>query len=123
MATRAIKHHRWCLLSPPLPSRLSILRWGWRNSLSGSTKMGRWRVGAASQHKMCSGGGTDETIGPRLVRIGSMNDRWAVYRSGDVTINWVEGDGGGRHNKLQHSYFSPEPIRGQGHPILLQTQQ
>ena len=69
------------------------------------------------------GRGTDETIGPRPVRTDSMNDRWAVYRSGDVTINWVEGDGGGRHNKLQHSYFSPEPIRGQGHPILLQTQQ
>jgi hypothetical protein len=33
-----------------------------------------------------------------------MNDRWAVYQLGDVTINWVEGDGGGRHNNSQHSY-------------------
>ncbi len=85
--------------------------------------MRRWWVGAASRDVL-SGGGTDETIGPRPVRIGSMNDRWAVYRSGDVTINWVEGgDGGGRYNNSQHSYFRPEPIRGQGHPILLQTQQ
>jgi hypothetical protein len=70
------------------------------------------QVGAALQLKMFSGGGTDETIFPRPFRIDSMNDRWAVYRSGDVTINWVEGDGGGRHNNSQHSYsyFSPKPI-------------
>jgi hypothetical protein len=66
---------------------------------------------------MCSGGGTNETIGPRPVRIDSMNDRWAMYRSGDVTINWVEGDGGGRHNNSQHSGWScslTEDVSGGG---------
>jgi hypothetical protein len=28
---------------------------------------------------------------------------------GDATINWVEGDGGGRHNNSQHSTFILQP--------------
>jgi hypothetical protein len=33
-----------------------------------------------------------------------MNDQWAVYRLGDVTINWVEGDGGWRHNNYVFNF-------------------
>jgi hypothetical protein len=41
------------------------------------------------------GGGTNETIGPRSVRIVLINNREGGDRLGDTTINWVEGDGGG----------------------------
>jgi hypothetical protein len=36
-----------------------------------------------------------------------MNDRWAVYRSGDVTINWVEGDGGGKTQQFTTFILQP----------------
>ena len=51
------------------------------------------------------GGGTNETIGSRPARIGLINNREGGGRPGDVTINWVEGDGGGKHN----NYFALEP--------------
>jgi hypothetical protein len=51
------------------------------------------------------GRGTNEAIGPRPVRIDSINDREGGDRPGDVTINWVEGDIGGNHN----NYFALEP--------------
>jgi hypothetical protein len=94
MATRAIRHHRWCLPLPPSPMRPSILLWGWWNSLHGSTKMERWGVRAALQHKMCSGRGRIVTNRPRHIRIELMGDREGGDRLGDITINcWGRGEG------------------------------
>jgi hypothetical protein len=100
MATRAIQHHRWCLSSPPLSSGLSILLWGWRNSLRSSAKMGRWWVRADLQHKMCSGGGTNETIGPGPVQMDLLNIREVVAYWGNTVINWVGWDRGGRDTTM-----------------------
>jgi hypothetical protein len=86
MATRAIQHHRWCLLSPPLLSRPSISPRSQTNSPRGSTQMGRFHVWAALWHKMCLGG-TNKTIGPVPFRIDLMGDREGRYWRGDVTIN------------------------------------
>jgi hypothetical protein len=57
------------------------------------------------------GRGTNETIGSRPARIDLINNREGGGRPGDVTINWVEGDGGGKHN----NYFALEPRPIQGH--------
>jgi hypothetical protein len=54
---------------------------------------------------MCSGGGRNETIRPGHIRIDLMGDREGGDRLEDTTINWVEGDGGGKHN----NYFAFEP--------------
>ena len=62
--------------------------------------MGRWQVPAALQHKMCSGGGTNKTIGPRPARIDLINNREGGGRPGDVTINCLGGGRGERHNNI-----------------------
>ena len=67
-------------------------------------KMGQWWVRAALRHKMCSGGGTYKTIGSRPALFDSLDDRGSTGRSGDVTINWVGGDGEGGTQQL---FFEP----------------
>jgi hypothetical protein len=63
--------------------------------------MERWGVGAALQHKMCSGGGTNETIRPIHIRIDLMGDREGEDRLGDVTINCLGGtERETRHNNI-----------------------
>jgi hypothetical protein len=87
MATGAIQHHCWCLLLPPLLSRPSISPRSRTNSLRGSTKMGHFYVWAYLRHKMCSGVGTNKTIGPVPFLIDLMGDREGRDWRGDVTIN------------------------------------
>jgi hypothetical protein len=66
---------------------------------------GEWWVWADLQHKMCSGGGRNETIHPGHIRIDLINNWEGGGWPGDTTINWVEGDGAGKHN----NYFDFEP--------------
>jgi hypothetical protein len=58
--------------------------------------MGRWRLWAAHQHKICSGGGTNETIGPGP-RMNPLNSRSIDWPSMDRGCNnqlfWREGEG------------------------------
>jgi hypothetical protein len=77
--------------------------------------MGRWWVRADLRHKMCSGGGTNETIGSRLALFNSLDDRGSTGRSGDVTINWVGGDGEGTDTTISHQ--SSVPPRSKHRPI------
>ena len=80
--------------------------------------MRRWRARAALQHKMCSGGGTNETIGSRPALIDSLDDREGEVRPGDKQSTVMGRGGETRHNnivlnvgskfKANHGWSCPE---------------